>query len=63
LFWQAIWGIDNGITHSQNPECRAMGPNWSHTAVAIIAHPMLSRGNEVANRTNFVAVHESEIAA
>jgi hypothetical protein len=24
---------------------------------------MLSRGNEVANRTNFVAVHESGIAA
>jgi hypothetical protein len=24
---------------------------------------LLSRGNEVANRTNFVAVHESEIAA
>jgi len=28
----------------------------------VIAHPMLSRGNEVANRTNFVAVHESGIA-
>jgi hypothetical protein len=36
------------------------------TTVAInpvIAHPMLSRGNEVANRTNFVAVHESGIDA
>jgi hypothetical protein len=29
----------------------------------MIAHPMLSRGNEVANRTNFVAVHESGIDA
>src|SRR6476659_4220115 len=29
----------------------------------VIAHPMLSRGNEVANRTNFVAVHESGIDA
>ena len=38
-------------------------PARFETAVAInpvIAHPMLSRGNEVANRTNFVAVHESE---
>jgi hypothetical protein len=41
-------------------------PARFETAVAInpvIAHPMLSRGNEVANRTNFVAVHESGIAA
>jgi hypothetical protein len=27
----------------------------------VIANPMLSRGNEVANRTNFVAVHVSGI--
>jgi hypothetical protein len=37
-------------------------PARFESAVAInpvIAHPMLSRGSEVANRTNFVAVHES----
>jgi hypothetical protein len=40
-------------------------PAWFETAGAInpvIAHPMLSRGNEVTNRTNFVAAHVSGLA-